>query len=98
MPRMTSERRLAFVIVLLGGWSCRSSPTMPTGPMPVNGHVIDYGTGTPVPNSTLRIGDQAVAADANGAYMVIVPVGTYKVTIDGERTSTGIDVRGPWTR
>jgi hypothetical protein len=95
---MTNPARLACVIALLGGWSCRSSPTMPSGPMTFSGRIIDYATGASVPNVSLRIGDEAVVAGATGTYTATVPVGTYKVSIDGQPKSTGIDVRGPWTR
>jgi hypothetical protein len=96
---MMGATRLACVIGLLGACSCRSSPMMPTGPMAVSGHIIDYSSGASVPNVTFRLGDQQFVSDVTGAYAATLLVARYTITVEGERdTSGGMDVRGPWTR
>src|SRR3954469_23451506 len=94
---MISARRLACVIALLGSWSCRSSPTMPSGPMTFSGRTIDYSSGAAVPNVTFHLGNQLFVSEANGGYTATLLVGSYAITVEGERDILGVmDVRGPW--
>ena len=45
----------------------------------ITGTVIDQVSNAPMPNATVRVGDQTIIADANGNYDLWIAVGTYTV-------------------
>jgi hypothetical protein len=45
----------------------------------ITGTVIDQLSNAPIPNATVRVGDQTIIADANGNYDLWIAVGTYTV-------------------
>jgi hypothetical protein len=49
----------------------------------ITGTVIDQLTNAPIPNATVRVGDQTIAADANGNYDLWILAGTYMVGFVG---------------
>lgn len=47
----------------------------------VSGTVTDAGTGAPIANASVALGDLRVHTDAKGGYLLRVPVGSYDLTV-----------------
>ncbi len=90
---------VTFLVTLCGACSKSSAaPTPITGPVDVHGRVTDFVSGLGIEGIQVEIGSQHLVTDANGAYVVTIPVGNYELRVEGEQLSAFVMVRGPWTR
>jgi hypothetical protein len=88
---------VAVLVMVAVGCHKQSSPVAPTASaeVRVNGRVLDYATGIPIPGATvtfdnyLSVPSEAqrivtAVADAMGGYEAFVPVGSYQTFVDGQ--------------
>ncbi|MGO4291720.1 TonB-dependent receptor domain-containing protein [Chitinophaga sp. RAB17] len=72
------------------------APLPKKAPGKVSGRIIDAENGQPIEGVTIRIGDQGTFTDINGAFLVVLPKGTYTANISymgyGAKEVSGIDV------
>ena len=62
------------------------------------GRVIDFASGSGVAAAGITFGEQRLVANLNGEFKATVPIGNYRMRVDGEQFEAVVFVRGPWTR
>jgi hypothetical protein len=89
-------RQLALAILIMLAVGCDKSPVAPTSTeVHVNGTVLDYATGIPIPGVTVTFDNSlsvppeaprrvTVVSDARGSYSASVPIGDYQAFVDGQ--------------
>lgn len=97
---MSPSALRAIVLTVLTA-SCSelpATPSPPSGPVVVFGHVLDFATGAVIGGIGIQFGAQPLITDAQGGFTVALPVGNYTMRVDGEPFAALVLVRGPWTR
>ena len=60
-----------------------------TAPARIEGVVIEFGSGLPLPGAVLASGDQTITADGEGRFQWILPAGSHEITIRAEEHVDG---------